>query len=147
MKFIKVIKYWMKGLFGSKPKLKSTEQTYWVNHIYDETKFWPNKGCMWANVHGFEGLNQDGSWTYWVGVDIRSFGIRTADYIIRCKNKALYDEYVNEYVEDMLHKMRGDSRLNYKYGDDVNIEFIFRWGDSEKTFDVHLGTDSYAEEK
>ena len=37
--------------------------------------------------------------------------------------------------------------LNWRRGDDVNIEFIFRWGAEEKTFDVHLSGDIYAEEK
>lgn len=99
---------------------------------------------MWGNVHGFdEGPGQ----VYWVGVDIRTFGIRTTDYVIKCKNKSTYDEYINMPVEDMLHKMRNDSRLDYKYGDDVEIEFIFRWGDEDKSFNVRFATDSYAEEK
>ena len=89
---------------------------------------------MWGNVHGFdEGPGQ----VYWVGVDIRTFGIRTTDYVIN----------INMPVEDMLHKMRNDSRLDYKYGDDVEIEFIFRWGDEDKSFNVRFATDSYAEEK
>ena len=100
-----------------------------------------------VNVHGFdEGPGQ----TYWVGLDGRSFGIRIADYIVKCKNKAIYDEYISFAKSNptkFLYKMREDSRMNYRYGDDVNIEFIFKWGGEEKTFDVHLSTDSYAEEK
>ena len=130
-----------------KKALGSSEQEHWVNHIYDETVSWPNSALMWMNLHGFdEGPNQ----TYWVGMDFRSFGIRVADYVVRCKSKEIYNEYIKAAFNDpakVLYKMREDSRLNYKYGDDVNIEFIFKWGDDDKSFDVHLSTDSYAEEK
>ena len=136
------IKSWFK-----KPSFASSEQTHWVNHIYDETTTWPNSALMWANIHGFdEGPGQ----TYWLGIDIRSFGIRCADYVLKFKRRSLYDEYRESAFRDptkVLYKMRGDSRLNYKYGNDVNIDFMFRWGDEDKHFDVHLGTDSYAEEK
>ena len=136
------VKSWFK-----KPSLASSEQTHWVNHIYDETVTWPNSALMWANLHGFdEGPGQ----TYWLGIDVRSFGIRCADYVLKFKRKSLYDEYREYAFRDptkVLYKMREDSRLNYKYGDDVNVDFMFRWGDEDKHFDVHLGTDSYAEEK
>ena len=131
----------------SKKKVNSTEEVHWVNHIFDETVTWPNSAMMWINVHGFdEGPGQ----TYWVGLDGRSFGIRIADYIVKCKDKAVYDEYISFAKSNptkFLYKMREDSRMNYRYGDDVNIEFIFKWGGEEKTFDVHLSTDSYAEQK
>jgi len=131
--------------------LKSTEQTHWVNHIYDESKFWPITGDMWANVHGFE-EGGEGNLVYWIGVDIRSFSLRSTDYIkfshvIRCKNKSTYDEYVNMCIEDMLGKMRRDSRLDVRKGSDVNVEFIFKWVDEEKSFNVRFATDDYAEEK
>lgn len=133
----------------NKPKSNSAEQVHWVHHIYDETTFWPNSAGMWANVHGFQEGGPD-NWVYWVGFDVRTIGIRTADYVIRCTNKATYDEYIREAFNNptgLLHKMRNDSRLNYNYGSDVNVEFIFKWGDDDKSFDVHLGTDSYAWEK
>ena len=134
------------NLFGTK-QLNSSEQIHWVNHIHDDTVSWPNKGLMWANVHGFdEGPGK----VYWVGVDVRSFGIRVADYIVRCNSKRIYDEYIDcasRNTEKFLYKMRDDARMNCRGGSDVNIEFIFKWGGEEKTFDVHLGTDSYAEEK
>jgi len=134
---------WVKSLFPKKNKLSSSSQDHWVNHIYDETKCWPNTGGMYANVHGFdEGPGK----VYWVGVDIRAFFIRAADYVIKCKNKSTYDHYVNMCAEDVLHAMRNDPRLRCKRGDDVNVEFNFRWGDDDKSFDVHLATDSYAEE-
>ncbi len=130
-----------------KPTVDSSEQTHWVNHIYDETVSWPNGALMWANVHGFdEGPGQ----TYWIGVDVRSFGFRAADYVVKCKNKSTYDDFLYTAwhdTEKFLSKMREDSRVNCKRGSDVNIEFIFRWSDDDKTFDVHLSTDDYAEEK
>lgn len=128
-------------------KLKSVQQTHWVNHIYDETVFWPNKAAMWCNVHGFD--EGPGS-TYWVGLDFRSFGLRVADYIIKCKNKSTYDKWINiasHDIENILSIMKYASELNVTNGDDVNIEYIFRWGEEEKSFNLHLEVDWYAEEK
>ena len=130
-------------------KTNSAEQTHWVNHIHDETVFWPNSAAMWANVHGFQ-EGGEGNWTYWIGIDIRTFGIRSADYVMRFKNKATYDYFLNVATRDMEHvlqKMRNDSRMSCRLGTDVNIEFVFRWGDDDKSFDVHLAIDDYAEEK
>lgn len=127
--------------------LGSSEQTHWVNHIYDESVFWPNKAAMWANVHGFD---EGPGATYWVGFDIRTFGIRSADYLIKCKNKSTYDYYINKATSDpegLLRTMKSDSNLNTINGDDVETEYIFRWGDDDKSFDIHLGWDWYSEEK
>ena len=135
------IKSWFK-----RSKLKSTEQVHWINHIYDETVTWPNKALMWCNVHGFD---EGPGATYWVGMDIRSFGIRAADYIVKCKNKSTYDKWIDKASNDMEHvlsALKSDPELRVINGDDVNVEFIFRWGDEEKTFNVHLGVDWYAEE-
>lgn len=141
---IKTIWQKIKNIFSK--KLKSTSE-HWINHIHDETVTWPNSALMWANVHGFdEGPGQ----TYWLGIDIRSFGIRCADYVLKFKSKALYDEFLNAAInstESFLYKMRGDSRMNYTNGSDMDVEYVFKWGDEEKTFHVHLGVDSYAEEK
>lgn len=140
---------WQKfcALFTKKGTLGSSQAVYHVNHIHDETVSWPNGALMWANVHGF---TESPDKTYWVGIDVRSFGIRTADYIIKCKSKAVYDDYIYLASHDtpkVLYKMRDDSRLNYKPGNNVNIEYVFDWGGERKTFDVHLRTDHYAEEK
>ena len=125
----------------------SAEETHWINHIFDETVTWSNKAMMWCNVHGFdEGPGN----TYWIGIDIRTFGIRSADYLIKCKNRATYDKYIYMAAHDptgILSAMKHDSNLSMKTGDDVNIEYVFRWGGEEKTFDLHLGWDWYAEEK
>jgi len=121
--------------------------TNWVNHIYDETIFWPNSAAMWCNAHGFD---QGPGQFYWIGLDMRSFGIRTADYIIKCKNKETYDKYINKASRDMEHllsAMKSDPNLNVISGSDVNTEFVFRWGEEKKTFNLHLGWDWYAEEK
>ena len=146
MKFFNLVKK-LFNLFSKSNKLKSTEQVHWVNHTYDETVTWPNGALMWANVHGFdEGPGQ----VYWVGVDVRSFGIRCADYLVKCKSKAVYDDYIDcatRNTTKFLYKMREDSRVNCINGADVNIEFVFRWGGEEKCFDVHLSGDQFAEEK
>ncbi len=137
----------LKFKFLHKRKFKSTEWTHWVNHIYDQTVTWPNKALMWCNIHGFDEGPGD---TYWIGLDIRSFGIRSADYLIKCKNKATYDKYINKASRDMesiLSAMKSDPNLKLTTGDDINIEYIFRWGGEEKSFDMRLGWDWYVEEK
>lgn len=124
--------------------LGSTEQIHWINHIYDETKLWPDGHLHWANVHGFD---EGPGAVYWVGVDFRYMGIRIEDYVIRCKNRSTYEEYVNLCPEDFLKKMKSDSRMIVRDGDDVNVEFVFKWGGESKSFDVHLASDRYAEER
>lgn len=146
-KILKVVaeKLW-KLITFKKPILGSPEQVHWVNHIYDETVSWPNKGMMWANVHGFD--EGPGS-VYWVGIDVRSFGIRVADYVVKCKNRQTYDDFIYAAWHDpekVLYKIREDSRINDRKGSDVNIEFVFKWGDEDKSFDVRLSTDIYGEE-
>lgn len=140
-----LIKAKIKKLFSK--KLKTNEYTHWVNHIYDETTTWPNSAMMWANIHGFdEGPGQ----TYWLGFDIRSFGIRCADYLLKFKSKSLYDEYREAAFRDpknLLYKMRGDSRLNCCTCGDWDDEHTFKWNDEEKSFHLHLDTDDFASEK
>lgn len=138
----KKIRNWIRR--KDKHLLGSREETHWVNHTYDQTKFWPNQAMMWANVHGFdEGPGQ----TYWVGVDVRSFGIRAADFVIKCKNRSTAEEYLNMPAESVQTVMKYDPRLTCRDGDDVEVEFIFRWGDEDKSFNVRFGTDYYGEEK
>ena len=118
---LKTIWQKIKNIFSK--KLKSTSE-HWINHIHDETVTWPNSALMWANVHGFdEGPGQ----TYWLGIDIRSFGIRCADYVLKFKSKALYDEFLSAAInstESFLYKMRGDSRMNYTNGSDMAHKYV-----------------------
>lgn len=129
------------------------DQEHWVEHICDEYVNADQKSVGgYANLHGFK----EGNGTYWVGVDIRWCGIRITDVVIKCKTKALYDYYINLVMHgDTFHSgvnliaqaVREDSRLWCRDGDEVDTEFTFRWGDEDKSFDVHLGGDRYAEEK
>jgi hypothetical protein len=145
-KLFKVV--WQKfcNLFKKKPTplFDSARQEHWINHIHDETKLWPDGHLHWANIHGFD---EGPGAVYWVGVDFRYMGIRIEDYVIKCKNKSTYDEYVNLCPEDFLKKMNSDSRMIVRGGGDVGVEFVFRWGGEDKCFDVHLAGDRYAEEK
>ena len=125
----------------------SEEQTHWVNHIYDETVVWPNKAMMWANLHGFD---EGPGTTYWIGFDIRTFGIRSADYLIKCRTKAMYDYFINKASRDpesLLSEMKSNINMNTINGSDVDVEYIFRWGDEDKSFHIHLNWDWYSEEK
>lgn len=149
MKLIKKILSKIGSLFGNK-KLSSVEQTHWVNHIHDETVSvggsWGT--AQWANLHGFD---EGPGATYWVGLDCRCWGIRMADYVIKCKNKETYDRYVDiaahKGASDFLQAALHDSALNVRRGNDVEIEFIFKWGDDDKSFNVRLAGDLFAEEK
>lgn len=62
-------------------------------------------------------------------MDLRSFGIRVADYLIKCKNKSTYDKWIDKASRDTEHvlsAMKDAPELNVINGDDVNIEYIFR---------------------
>lgn len=145
MKLLNVLFSRIKRLFTKKhSKFGSESETHWVNHIYDESKIYPSGHVQWVNVHGFD---EGPGAVYWVGFDSRYMGIRIADYVIKCKNKSTYDEYVNAYVEDVLQKMLNDSCLSVLSGDDVETEFIFRWGDEDKSFNIRLSGDRLAVEK
>lgn len=149
MNGLKLLLAKIKSVF-KRPKIKSREETLWVNHICDDYVNASQKSVgMYANLHGFEGLEANDRVVYYVGIDIRFLGIRCADYVIKCKFRDTY----NYWIEKTRHDLNGvlyaikDSDLNWRWGDDVNVEFIFRWGDEEKTFDVHLSGDIYAEEE
>ena len=152
MKILACIKRFFAKLFGKKgaKELGSTEQTHWVNHIHDETvSVGGNWGtAQWANLHGFD---EGPGATYWVGLDCRCWGIRMADYVVKCKNKATYDKYIDIAVHkgasDFLQAVLHDDALNVRRGGDVGIEFIFRWGGEDKSFDVRLAGDAFGEEK
>lgn len=137
---------------SDKPVLASAAQTHWVNHIYDETFINPEGSqstwgtIPWINIHGFE----EAGGIYWVGADSRCWGIRMTDMVIKCKNKATYDKYINLAKfggSGLLRTAENDSALYFRRGNNVNTEFIFRWGNDDKSFDVRLVGDFYAEEK
>ena len=90
MKLLKILFQRINRIF-KKPTLTSREEVHWVNHICDEFIPPPTPAVQWYNLHGFD---EGPGVVYWVGLDCRNFGIRSADYVIRCKTKVLYDEYV-----------------------------------------------------
>ena len=144
--FFQKIKVWLVRPFRPATFVAS-RQEHWVDHIYDDTVTWPNGAMMWCNVHGFdEGPGR----VYWLGLDLRSFGIRCADYLLKFRSRALYEEYLFAATRDtknVLYKMRNDSRLDYTCGYDMDVEYTFKWGDDDKSFHIHLGVDSYAEQR
>jgi len=147
MKILKLIAYRLKcafnWLYGGK-HVSGSVQEHWVNHIYSETRWWPDGQIHWANIHGFD---EGPGATYWVGVDYRYLGIRIEDYVLKFKNKSTYDEYVNLCPEDFLPKLKSDSRMDMRWGGSVDTYFSFKWGGEEKTFNIRLDSDRYAEEK
>lgn len=145
---MKLIKTLWNRLF--RKNLASREETHWVNHIHDETvSVGGNWGTIqWANLHGFD---EGPGVTYYVGLDCRCWGIRIADYVIKCKNKATYDKYIDiakrKGASDFLQAALNDPALGTWRGGDVGVEFVFRWGGEEKTFNVRLAGDMYSEER
>lgn len=131
----------------------SVKQEHWVEKLYDETfpvsnqNHWGAVG--WTNVWGFrEGC--EGNWIYYACADGRILGIRVADMIVKCKSKEIYDKYIEaaKYsTSEFLHKALEDSRLNVKRGNDVEIKFVFRWGDEDKSFNINGKGDLLGEEK
>ena len=148
MKLLKLL-FWKIARLFKKKKLDSTEQTHWVHHIYDTT-FPAHKAAAggWVNVHGFK-EGSEGNWIYWVGFDHRSFGIRVQDEVIKCKTEEMYDKYIGYGPNnwEIHNAMKRDPKLNTRSGDEVETEFIFRWGDEDKSFNVRFSLDQYGEEK
>ena len=146
MKITKSLKLALERLFTKRPSLKGTEETHWVYHIYDETCADGQTGG-WFNIHGFEeGPGQ----IYWLGIDCRViFGIRVQDILIKFKSKELYEEYRQKAwknAHDVHRDMMNDPRLNFRWGSDINTEYVFRWSDESKSFNL-WGNDKYSEEK
>ena len=102
---------------------------------------------MYCNLHGFE----EAGGVYWVGIDIRFIGIRCQDILIKCHNKSTYDYWIDRVLhqgpDGIVEDVRDADNLNCQDGEDVNIEFIFKWGDDEKNFNIHVWGDILAEER
>ena len=147
MSMLKTLWTKIKTLFNKKPVLKSSEDVHWVNHICDEFVPPPGPAVQHYNLHGFD---EGPGAVYWLGLDCRNFFIRTCDYVIKFHNKATYDKYIGiarNGGSALLKAVEADSALSMRRGNNVNIEFVFKWGDDDKTFDVHLVGDFFAEEK
>lgn len=144
---ITLFKTFFSRIFNKNILRGSREEVHWINHIHDEFVPPPSPAVQHYNLHGFD---EGPGVVYWVGLDCRNFFIRTCDYVVKCKTKALYDEYV-EVAHDggsaFLQKALHDDRLSLRRGDDVNVEFIFKWGDDDKSFNVRFSGDFFAEEK
>ena len=127
-------------------QLNSSDQNHWVNVIDDTEVFWPNSAAMYANLWGFdEGPGQ----TYWMALDIRTFFIPIADFVLKFKNKETFDRYwqIAQFGgSDVLKAVECDKNMRM-YRGEINTNFIFRWGNDDRNFDVYLPGDMYAEEK
>lgn len=100
----------LRGLFsrGKGGPLGSREETHWVNHIHDEFIPPPNPAVQWYNLHGFD---EGPGATYWVGGDVRTFGIRSADFVVRCRNRSTYEDYAGLSPTEFQSVMKHDPRL------------------------------------
>ena len=151
IRLFKILIERIKRLFiRKKPSLDGSEETHWVDHIYDTTFPGHKAGPGgWCNVHGFREGSDSSGWTYWVGYDYRWMGIRVQDLVIKCKSKSIYDKYIGWGSENWLVHNRAmeDKSLYSRWGDEVETEFIFRWGDDDKSFNVRFSGDVYGIEK
>ena len=124
---LKVLFERIKRLFKkkpSKPLLGSSEETHWVEPIYDATLPGHKSGAGgWVNVWGFrEGC--EGNWTYWVGYDYRWMGIRT-----QLSTRNVRQLMVNEYYSPG----KAQSELGFVATPVRNaISEFFAWRESKK---------------
>lgn len=135
--------------FFKKSKITSREEEHWVDHIFDTTFPGHKAGPGgWCNVHGFAEHAGD-KLIYWIGFDNRSFGFRVQDELVKCKTYEMYKKYLAYGPKNWeVHNAIRDDPALYSYsGNNVNINFIFKWVDGEKSFNIAYSLDLFGEEK
>lgn len=134
----------IKRFFNKGKSLKaSREETYSnVDHFYDHTAV-QTPPPSWNNIHGF----LDSSGFYWAAVDMRSWGIRVQDIVVKCSTKKKA-----EYWIDLMQKSAKvidtiKCRDGHKSGSEINTNFIFNCADGyNKNFNISGGSDFYLED-
>ena len=129
-------------LFNNKRKL--TRENRDINTVYNYDHSVPVPGiCCWNNVWGFK----DNCGYWYACVDMRCFGIRVQDIVVKCKNEETYKLYLKLCESSaIINAVFHDPRLTAKEGDDVNVNFRFHHDGDTKEFDIHCSSDRYAYE-
>ena len=139
---MKLIRAIFDKLFGRSKKLLRENRDIFTTYNYDHSVPVPGI-CSWNNVWGF----RDNGGYWYACVDMRCFGIRVQDIVVKCKNEETYKLYLKLCESSaIINAVFQDDRLNAKKGDDVNVNFRFHHDGDTKEFDIHLSTDRYAYE-
>ena len=144
-KLITVIKNWLYNYFiiGASHYKNSADLNIDTVYSYDHSVPVPGVMC-WNNVWGFK--DKDGFW--YACVDMRVFGIRVQDIVVKCKSLDTYKLYLKLCESNaIINAVFQDPRLEAKKGDEVNTNFIFHFSKETKNFNIHNSTDRYAYEK
>lgn len=111
-------------------------------HFYDHTAI-QSPPPSWNNIHGF--LDSDGY--YWAAVDMRSWGIRVQDIVIKCstKKKAEYWIGLMQVSAKIIDTVR--CRDEHQTGSKINTNFVFNCADGySKNFNISGSSDFYLED-
>lgn len=119
-------------------------------HLYNHTHV-QSAFMAWNNVHGFRA--EDG--TYYACSDMRSFGARVQNIIVKCKSKAVYDNMIEAMADTPtildimnhtyeLHLLHAPIRGNEH---PRTYQFVVPNEDYEKEFNFNSWVDFFAEER
>lgn len=96
----------------------------------------------WNNIHAYETYK-----CYWAAVDMRSWGIRVQDIIVKCDSveKQVYWRELMTKSAKIIDTIK--CRDNYKTGKEINTEFVFHCTDgSTKSYNMTGSGDLYLED-
>lgn len=111
-------------------------------HFYDHTAV-QTPPPSWNNIHGFKTL--DGY--YWAGCDMRSWGIRVQDILVKCSTKEKADYWIGlmQSSNKVIDTIK--TRDGHKSGSQVDTKFTFYCTDgSDKSFNMTGSSDFYYED-
>lgn len=140
----KIYKFFLKLLNSD------TVREYHVTLLFKETIYIKQAAGSWVNIYGFEMRDDNGELRRWIGLDDRWLGIRVQDVLLEFKSVNCYSKWKEKAHYDsssIINDCLTSSDLIGMPGDIVNIEWIFKWGDESKNFDIHLSMDRFAIEK
>lgn len=138
----KLIKNFIYNTFNSN-NIKSENRDIYTVYNYDHSVPVPGI-CCWNNVWGF----QDDKGYWYACVDMRCFGIRVQDIVVKCQDLSVYKMYLKLCESSaIINAVFSDDRLIANTGDKVNINFVFHHDGDTKEFNIHNNADRYAYEK
>ena len=134
----------IKRFFSKRKSLKaSKEKTYSdVDHFYNHTSV-QIPPPSWNNIHGFKTLDN----YYWAGCDMRSWGIRVQDILVKCSTKEKADYWIGLMQNSNRIIDTIKTRDDHKTGSQVDTKFTFYCADgSDKSFNMTGSSDLYYED-